>query len=176
MANPNLNPEAPDGADQAILEDLEALRARASSAEQQRDEFLNLLQRTRADFENYQKRVLRDQAQERRYAAGPLAADLLPVLDNLDRALEAARKANEQGPLVQGIALVQTQLRDVLRRHGVTPIEALGKPFDPNLHQALLQQPSADQPPDTVAQVLEEGFLIHDRVLRPAKVAVSRKP
>jgi molecular chaperone GrpE len=158
----------------AVLEDLEILRARAETAEQEREQFLTLLQRTRADFENYQKRSQRDLAQERRYWHGSLALDLLPALDNLDRATTAAKQANETGPLVQGVALVQAQLLDMLRRHGITRMEAQGQPFDPNLHQAVMQQPSADQPPNTVLQVLEQGFMIHDRVLRPARVVVSK--
>jgi molecular chaperone GrpE len=157
----------------AVLEDLETLRARASAVEQERNQFLDLLQRTRADFENYQKRVQRDLAEERRYAQKPLAADLLPVLDNLDRAVAAAKQAGEKGPLVQGVALVQSQFLDLLKRHGVTRIEAQGQPFDPRLHDAVMQQPSAEHPPNTVLQVLEQGFLIHERVLRPARVVVS---
>src|SRR5262249_50092645 len=118
----------------------------------------------------------REQSQERRFAHGGLALDLLPVIDNFDRATAAAKQAGETGPLVQGVALVQSQLLDLLRRHGITPIEAAGQPFDPNLHQAVMQQPSAEQPPGTVLQVLEKGFLIHDRVLRPARVIVSTAP
>jgi molecular chaperone GrpE len=167
-----------DGQDQgneaatAVLDDLEALRQRTQTLERERDEFRGLLQRTRADFENYQKRAQRDLSQERRYWHGALALDLLPVLDNFDRAVEAASQAGESGPLMQGVALIQSQVLDILRRHGITPIDALGKPFDPNLHQAVMQQPS-DQPPGTVVQVLEKGFMIHDRVLRPARVAVA---
>ena len=152
-----------------VLDDLETLRSRLQTAEQQRDEYLDLAQRTRADFENYQKRMQRDLAEERRYAQAPLAADLLPALDNLERATAAAKQAGEKGPLVQGVAMVQTQLLDVLRRHGITRIEAQGKPFDPNLHQAVMQQPSKEHPPMTVLQVLEQGYMIHDRVLRPAR-------
>ena len=106
-------------------EDLESLRSQVTAAEQQRDEYLALLQRTRADFENYQKRMQRDREQERRYAPGPLAAELLPALDNLERATAAAKQAGETGPLVQGVAMVQTQLLDVLRRHGITGRERL---------------------------------------------------
>ena len=149
--------------------DLAGLRSRA----EERDKFLSLLQRTQADFENYQKRNQREREQERRYWHGALALDLLPVIDNLDRAMTAAKQANESGPLVQGVGLVQTQLLDMLKRHGITPIDALGKPFDPNLHQGVMQQPSADYPPNTVIQVLQQGFMIHDRVLRPASVIVS---
>jgi len=153
----------------AVLEDLESLRARA----QERDQFLALLQRTQADFENYRKRNQREREQEARYAHAAFARDLLPVLDNLDRATTAARQAGETGPLVQGVAMVQGQLLDLLKRYGVTRMDAEGKPFDPNLHQAVMQQPAPGRPPNTVVQVLEEGFMIHDRVLRPARVVVS---
>jgi molecular chaperone GrpE len=168
-----LNRDASDAAT-AVLEDLETLRARAATAEQERDQFLSLLQRTRADFENYQKRSQREREQERRYWDAPFALDLLPVLDNLDRAMAAARQAGESGPLVQGVAMVQGQILDALKRHGIKPIEALGQPFDPHLHQAVMQQPAADQPPNTVVQVLQQGFMIHERVLRPATVVVSK--
>ena len=157
----------------AVLEDLEALRGRAEKAEQERTEFKDLLQRTQADFLNYQKRVQRDFQQELKFAHRGLANDLLTALDNLDRATAAARQAGETGPLVQGVVLVQAQILDVLRRHGVTRIEAQGQPFDPNVHEAVMQQPSAGQPAGTVLQVLEQGFQIHDRVLRPAKVIVA---
>ncbi len=105
-----------------------------------------------------------------------MAFDILGALDNLDRAVAAAQQAGETRPLVQGVAMVQSQLLDVFRRHGVTRIDAQGEPFDPNLHQAVMQQPSKDQPPGTVLQVLEHGYRIHDRVLRPARVVVSTAP
>jgi molecular chaperone GrpE len=165
------NPE--QQAASAVLDDLEAIKGRAVQAEKERDQFLALLQRTRADFENYEKRVLRDHAQERRYMHGGLAKDLLPVLDNLDRAMQAAKKAGEQGPLVQGVALVQSQLLDILKRHNVSPIAAEGQPFDPAHHEAIMQQPAPNKKPGTVLQVVEQGFTIHDRVLRPAKVIVA---
>ncbi len=165
--------DADKAAATAVLEDIDALRSRAAQAERDRDELRDLAQRTRADFENYQKRIQRDLAQERRYAHGSLAADLLPALDNLDRATAAAKQAGETGPLVQGVALVQSQVLDILRRHGITPIDAQGQPFDPNLHQAVMQQPSGGVPPGTVLQVLEQGYKLHDRVLRPARVVVS---
>jgi molecular chaperone GrpE len=182
MSEPNRNATADAAADATeqagakVLQDLDALRARVQAAEQERDQYLDLATRTRADFENYQKRMQRDLATERRFAQVPLASDLLGALDNLERATAAAEKAGEKGPLVQGVAMVHSQLLDVLRRHGVTRMEALGQPFDPNLHQAVLQQPSKEHPPMTVVQVLEPGYLIHDRVLRPARVAVSTAP
>jgi molecular chaperone GrpE len=174
---PNVNgAEAEKAAATAVIEDIDALRARAEKAERDRDELRDLAQRTRADFENYQKRNQRDRAEERRYAHSALAGELLPALDNLDRATAAAKQAGETGPLVQGVAMVQAQLLDVLRRHGVTRIEAQGQPFDPHLHQAVMQQPSGSVPPGTVLQVLEPGYTIHERVLRPARVVVSAAP
>jgi molecular chaperone GrpE len=160
----------------AVLDDLESLRERAGNAEQQRDEYLALLQRTRADFENYQKRIQRDLADERRYAAAPLARELLPVLDNLKRALEASRKAGEESPLAQGVSLVLSQLLDNLRRFGITPIEPKIEPFDPTIHEAVVHQPRSDVPPGTVVEVLEPGYRLHERILRPARVVVSAPP
>jgi molecular chaperone GrpE len=157
-------------------DEVAALKARAEAAEKARDEYTALAQRTQADFENYQKRQARELAIERRFAQTPLALDLLPALDNLERAINAAQQAGDKGALAQGVAMVQSQLLDALRRHGVTRIDAQGKPFDPNLHQAVMQQPSKAVPPSTVVQVLEQGFLIYDRVLRPARVVVSVAP
>jgi molecular chaperone GrpE len=178
MAKPTKDKDmANDGAGtNATADDEATLQARLTEAEQARDQYLDLAQRTRADFENYQKRMQRDQATERRYAHAPLAADLLAPIDNLDRATAAAQQVGEKGPLVQGVALVQNQLIDILRRHGITRIDALGKPFDANLHEAVMQQPSKEHPPFTVLQVLEQGYMIHERVLRPARVIVSTAP
>ncbi len=156
--------------------EVDQLRAKLAEAEQARDQNIDLAKRMQAEFENYQKRAQRDRAQDLRYAQAPLAFDILGALDNLDRAVAAAQQAGETGPLVQGVAMVQSQLLDVFRRHGVMRIEAQGEPFDPNLHQAVMQQPSKDQPPGTVLQVLEHGYRIHDRVLRPARVIVSTAP
>src|ERR1700722_5510359 len=104
--------------------DVETLKVQLQTAEKTRDEYLDLVKQTRAEFENYQKRNARALASERRFAQMPLASDLLPALDNLDRALAAAKQAGENGPLVQGVAMVQSQLLDALRRHGVTRVEA----------------------------------------------------
>jgi molecular chaperone GrpE len=152
------------------VENLEVLRKKAA----ERDQFLDLAQRTRAEFENYQKRNSRERQEERKFLAGEFVRDILPVLDNLERATAAAKQAGEKGPLVQGVGLVQQQFLDFLKRYGVSRIEAEGKPFDANLHQALVQQPTADKPPDTVLQVVEQGYTINERVLRPAKVVVTQ--
>jgi molecular chaperone GrpE len=161
-----------DGADEAtaVLEDLESLRARS----QERDQFLDLLRRTQADFENYQKRNQREREQERRYMLFAFAQDLLPVIDNLERAAAAAQQAGETGPLVQGVHMVLDQFLNLLKRHGIVRIDAAGQPFDPNVHQAVMKQPASTEfPPNTIAKELEHGYLYHDRVLRPSRVIVA---
>jgi molecular chaperone GrpE len=163
-----------DGANVTAIATGELDSLRQAAAE--RDQYLELAKRTQAEFENFQKRHQKERELERRYAFGPLAFDLLPVLDNLDRALSAAQRAGDNGPLAQGVALVQSQFLDLLKRHGVTRIEAQGKAFDPNFHQAVAQKPTAEVEPQTVIEVLEQGFMNQDRVLRPAKVIVSTKP
>ncbi len=144
--------------------EVESLRAQLKTAEQARDEYLALARQTRADFENYQKRASRDLATERRYAQLPLAEDLLGAIDNLERAIAAAEQAGDEGPLAKGVSLVLTQLLDVLRRHGVSRIEVLGQPFDPNLHQAVMQQPSADHPANKVICI--RSGLVNSRSFR----------
>jgi molecular chaperone GrpE len=161
---------AENGADTLSGLELEELRAKAA----EREQFLDLLQRSRAEFENYQKRAQKDREQERKYMYGAFVFDLLPVLDNLERTLNAAKQGGDTGPLVQGVAMVQNQFLDLLKRYGITRIDAEGKPFDPNIHQAVMQQESKEKPPNTVLQVLEHGYMNHDRVLRPAKVIVSK--
>jgi molecular chaperone GrpE len=146
---------------------------RLAASERQLEDTVALLKQTQADFENYQKRAARERESERRYAVAPLARDLLPALDNLQRAMDAAKQVGESGPLVQGVAATQAQIVQILGRHGITPIEAQDQPFDPNKHEAVMQRPSADHPPGTVVQVLQTGFQMHDRILRPASVAVS---
>jgi molecular chaperone GrpE len=153
-------------------DDLAALRARAA----ERDEYLRMLQRAQADLENYRKRIQRDMESERQYAGLPFVRDLLPVVDNVERALEAARTSDDLPKLIAGIELVRTQLFDVLVRHGVEPIDAVGQPFDPNRHDALLQRPDRDRPERTVLEVVEKGYQMHDRVVRPSKVVVSALP
>jgi molecular chaperone GrpE len=139
----------------------------------ERDKYLDLARRTRADFENYQTRIRRDMEAERRYAATALVAELLPVMDNLERALDSAKKANADPTLQEGVEIVRRQFADTLAKHGVAPIKPLHEPFDPNLHQAVMQQPSTDHPPMTVLMTVETGYKLHDRVIRPAKVIVS---
>ena len=142
---------------------------------QERDELRDQALRTRAEFANYQKRAKQQADADRVYAVGSLAKDLLDPLDNLDRAIEALRAKGAEG-ITAGLDMVQKQLHEIMARHGVEPIAAHGRPFDPNLHEAILQQPSHDHPEGTVVAEMSRGYTIRDRVLRPSKVAVSVKP
>lgn len=134
------------------------------------------LLRMHAEMQNLRNRTSREIADERKYAALPVLRDLLPVLDNIERAIEAAEKAGEAENLLEGFRLVRQQLVTTLANHGAEPIEALGQSFDPNFHQAILHQPSNDVPADTVTMVTQQGYKLHDRVVRPTQVIVSSGP
>jgi molecular chaperone GrpE len=168
----DLIPEGPV-IDRPATEDTPVPRIETAVGKPQYDEVVALLKATQADFENYQKRVGKERESDRKYYVASLARDLLPVFDNLQRAIEAAKKSGDDSPLVQGVSATLNQWLQIFSRHGITPIEAQGQPFDPNLHEAVMQQPSDEYPPGTVLQVLQQGFQIHDRVLRPASVIVS---
>lgn len=172
----DLEPEA-DGPTSTQVEAGEAPGGGADLAEarRQRDEYLDQLQRSRAEFANYQKRSRAQAEADRQYAVADLARDLLPVIDNFERALDAAGKAGASS-IVEGLEMVHRQLLAALAKHGVEPIPALGQPFDPNQHEALMQQPHAEHPEGTVVGELGRGYRLRDRVLRPAQVAVSIKP
>jgi len=129
--------------------------------------------RMQAELENYRKRAARELQEERRYANLPLMRDLVPVLDNLDRAIEAAEKQHDVGGLLEGVKLVARQFEEVLQRHYCVRIQALNEPFDPHLHQAILQQSSDEHPVGTVLLVTQAGYQLHDRVVRPSQVIVS---
>src|SRR5256885_3553215 len=160
------NVENNEQAEQAVsAEDteLEALR-------NENEELIDTLQRLQADFENYRKRAARDQESLVARAGERIVKELLPVVDDLERALEAA-ESHEEAKLEEGVKLVQRQLAQILEREGVAPVETNGK-FDPNVHEALLTQPSASDE-GSVIEVLQKGYRLGDRVLRPARVVVA---
>ena len=146
------------------------LEQRIAELEAERDERLADLQRVAADFDNYRKRVARDQESLIGRAHERLVRELLPVLDNLERALAAASE-HDEASLEEGVRLVHRALRDALEREGLGEIDAHGT-FDPHVHEALLTQPS-DEPEGTVIEVVEKGYRVGDRVLRPARVVVA---
>jgi molecular chaperone GrpE len=132
--------------------------------------------RAQAELENFRKRARREMEDERRYANLPLLRDLLPVVDNIGRAIAAAEKSQNGGTLLDGFKMVFQALEGTLARHDCKRIEALHQPFDPAFHEAISQQPSPDYPPHTVIMVVQEGYTLHERVVRPAQVIVSTTP
>ena len=146
------------------------LDERLVEAEAKRDEYLDLLQRVQADFENYRKRTARDQERLVAHAHERLLHELLPVLDDLERALEAADH-HEEAKLEDGVKLVHRQLEQLLEKEGLAPVVTDGM-FDPHVHEALLTQPSEGEE-GAVIEVLQKGYRLGDRVLRPARVVVA---
>lgn len=185
--------EASDGPRLAPNEELEAALAEAVASVEQRaaggrkgakeapsaEEAAALkdqLLRLHADFENLRRRTLREKEEAFRYGHENLVKDLLPTVDNLERAVDHARQS-EGGDiegLLQGVELVLRELQGVFTRHGVEEIEAEGKPFDPSIHEAMAQVPDDAVPPSTVVQVFQRGYRLRDHLLRPARVIVSK--
>ena len=133
---------------------------------QLRDRYLRLL----ADFENFRRRSEREKADFYKYAMAGVLKDLLPVLDNFDRALDHAEEGDE---FHKGVLLIYKQLYDMLQKHGLKPIEESGVPFDPNVHEAVVREEDPSVPSHTVTAVLQKGYILHDRLLRPAMVKVA---
>ena len=137
----------------------------------ERDEYLDLVQRVQADFENYRKRSVREQERLVAHAHERLVRELLPVLDDLERALEAAER-HEEAQLVEGVKLVEKSLRASLAKEGLAEIDTDG-PFDPHVHEALLTQPSDASASGSILEVVQRGYRFGDRVVRPARVIVA---
>lgn len=137
------------------------------------DRFRDLALRSQADFENYKKRSAREKEDAIKYANTSLLDRLLPIIDNFDLGLSAARGEGETSPIYSGMSLVLKQLKDFLTDSGLQPIEAVGQKFDPNLHEAIAHQPSAEVPEGSVILQTRRGYRFKDRLLRPSSVVVS---
>ena len=146
-------------------------RAEATAAEF-REQFL----RTAAELENVRRRAARDVESAHRFGVERFAREMLAVVDSLEMGREAARSAGEGGAVAEGMDATLRLLLTVLEKFGVTPIEADGEPFDPEAHEAIMTQPSSEAGPDSVIGVVQQGYRIHDRLLRPARVIVARSP
>lgn len=143
-----------------------------AAAERRAEEYLAQLQRLKADFDNYRRRMMQEQVRWQEQAVGRFVAQLLPVLDNLERALLAGEGAGVDA-LRQGLEMTLRQFRDVLAREGVTPIEAVGRPFDPACHEAMMRVEGGEREEDTVVEEFQKGYLYKGAVLRPALVKVA---
>lgn len=172
---------APAPAQAALAAQLEALTARVAELEAQlaaehgkAESFLDLAQRTQADFVNYKRRVERERGEEIAAAQAELLAQLLPVLDDLERALSHVPPDLREHPWAAGLPLVARQLRLALARAGVQRVGAPGEPFDPRLHEAVGQERGTPYPDGHVAEVVQPGYRLRDRLIRPARVVVAR--
>ena len=177
---PSLDEDLIDIDDPASLEDPENDRdERIAELERERDEYRDRFMRALADAENSRKRSERDRREAEQYGGSKLSRDLLPVYDNMKRAIEAvpeeARDANKA--LLDGIELTMRELLSVFAKHGIHPVEPqVGDKFDPQLHQAMFEAPLPDTKAGDIIQVAAVGFMLHDRLLRPAQVGVSSNP
>jgi molecular chaperone GrpE len=163
--------DAPAEADAAGESDVPENGAAVAASADKADEYLELAKRTKADFENYRKRAVREAAAAQSRGVIKLAKELLPAVDNLDRAVKAADGA--EGDLVSGIKLVHAEVLAALARVGIEPYSPEGEPFDPEHHEAVAQQPVEGAEPGTVVEVYQRGYRLGETVLRPARVVVA---
>ena len=168
--------------DASVLEDVAAELAEkgpvadAAALQVEVTELQERLLRSQAEMENFRRRTQKESQDAARYQSVPLIRDLLPFMDNLQRAIDAAEQTGDTQKLIEGIKMVSVQLEQVLNSHNAEKIDPAGQSFDPNEHEALSQVPSPDHEPMTVIQVVEAGYRIHERIVRPAKVIVSCAP
>lgn len=158
-----------------LLEQLEAATRELDETKARAEEATYNWQRSAADFANYKRRTEEERSVVTQLGTAVVISKLLGVLDDFDRALASVPSDAHPGWL-EGIQLVERKLRGVLESEGVTPIDALGEPFDPNLHEAVVHEPTAEHPDNQVIEELQRGYLLHDRVLRPSLVKVANNP
>ena len=166
--------------DEVVLDEPVAVRAE-DEVTRLRDELATArdrLLRLQADFDNFRKRAMKDREEAIQYGPQILVKDVLPVVDNLARAIDHARQSGggDLEGLLQGVELVRRELESVLSKHQVREVEALGKVFNPAQHEAMAQIPNASVEPNTIVEVLQKGYQLRDRLIRPARVIVARKP
>ncbi len=160
-----------DALDDLTKEEILELKKKA----EERDTYLDQLLRTKAEFMNYQKRMAKESESTSQFAVQSLILDFLPELDNFDRALKLADSTKDIKKFVEGIKLIEEQLFKVLGKYGVEPVETVGKAFDPNLHEAVMEEENNEMPHHTIIEEFQRGFLLKERVIRPSKVKVSKR-
>ncbi|MGQ9697107.1 MAG: nucleotide exchange factor GrpE [Armatimonadota bacterium] len=162
--------------EEALQAELEDLRRRLEEQERKSKENHEQYLRALADLDNYRRRAKQREEELVQYANQELLAGLLPILDNFERALAAAEEAHSFESLKEGVSLILRQMQDFLAKNGVSPVEAVGRPFDPSVHEAVLQAPASEQhPAGTVVQEIRRGYTLKGRLLRAALVAVAKE-
>ncbi len=162
---------------QSVSDPVKELETRCETAEQESRQNYERLLRVSADFENFKKRSFREADDFRKYANELLLLELLTVVDNMERAIQSANSGNDAaGCVIEGVEMTLKALLKIFEKFSVKLIEAVGKPFDPNFHQAMMQEPSDMYPENTIIREFQKGYLLHDRLLRPSMVVVSKGP
>ncbi len=159
---------------ESLRQEVETLRARVQELEKHLERERHLHLRALADFQNYKRRADEQRSEIVQFANREMMLGLLPILDNLERALAAAEQTHSYEALVGGVALTLRQMQEYLKKNGVEAIEALGKEFDPNLHEAVMRVEDSEHPENTVVDEVQKGYMMHSRVLRPTMVKVAR--
>lgn len=162
---------------EAAVDELTALRLQVEEKTKEAKTNYDIYLRERAENENFKRRMQREKSEALRFANEPIIRDLLPILDNLERALAHAQNSGGGGQaLTDGVALVARSFLETLEKHGVSRVSAKGQPFDPTKHEAMAQAENAEVAPNTVVDEYAPAYVLHDRLLRPALVTVSRAP
>lgn len=164
----------PVNGEDSIDEEQEVVDNRVKALTVEKEELNQRLLRLQADYENFKRRTREEKIRDRQFRAQELVENLLPVLDNFARALGTKTEHEESAALKQGLDMVYRQFTDALNKEGVKEVEAVGQPFDPNKHQAVMQVESDEHEPNTVVEVLQAGFELNGRVIRPSMVKVSQ--
>jgi molecular chaperone GrpE len=165
--------ESLDNEDMSTLEKVLTLKAELAQAKAKAEEHYDHLLRLQAEFDNYRKRTQKEKAELIKYASERIVEDLLPVLDNFERAASAAKANPDIIAFSQGVDMIFRQLQTALSKEGLKAMEAVGQPFDPNLHEAVLRVASEEHPENTVVEELQKGYYLKEKVLRPCMVKVS---
>jgi molecular chaperone GrpE len=157
------------------VDSVESLQAKLEEAMADSQQHYDRLLRVSAEFDNFKKRSTREAEEFRKFANEAILKDLLHVVDNLERAISSANETGEANAcVVEGVQMTCGEILKVFSKFGVTPVESVGKPFDPAFHQAIMQEESSEHPENTVVSEMQKGYLLHDRLLRPAMVVVSK--
>lgn len=167
---------AESNADRVLPEDIRHLMKKCDAAEKRAEEEHDNFIRTLADFNNYRRRSREEMESARKFAVEDIVIRLLPVLDNFERAIKTAEEMKDYDALHGGVILILRQLRDVLEKEGVKPIEAEGQEFDPNFHEAVMREDTEDYPDNTVIEEFQKGYTLGDKVIRPSMVKVAKEP
>jgi molecular chaperone GrpE len=173
---PITDSDAPSDAAAATEETAAPVLTPVEQAQAETAHWRELALRTAAEYDNYRKRIVKDRQDDMKRANISLLETLLPVIDNFEFGLQAARAEGEHSPVLLGMSMVQKQLADFLRDNGVDEIPTVGQKFDPNLHDAVSSQPTADAPEGTILTQVRRGYKLRDRLLRPASVVVAAAP